>query len=73
MGWNKDGSTIKAEYMDQEIVGVVLDSRVKYGGKVQYRVQLDEPVMLRWRNELTEILLIDEDQVTADFGVIENA
>jgi hypothetical protein len=59
--------------MGQEVVGVVLDSRVKYGGKVQYRVQLDEPVMLRWRNELTEILLIDEDEVTADFGVMENA
>ncbi len=73
MGWCKDGSTIKAEYMGHEVVGVVLDSRVKYGGKVQYRVQLDEPVMLRWRNELTEILLIDEDEVTADFGVIENA
>ena len=73
MGWNKDGSTIKAEYMGQEVVGVVLDSRVKYGGKVQYRLQLDEPVMLRWRNELTEILLIDEDELIADFGVIENA
>lgn len=33
MGWCKDGSTIKAEYMGQEVVGVVLDSRVKYGGK----------------------------------------
>jgi hypothetical protein len=73
MGWCKDGSTIKANYMGDEIVGVVLDSRVKYGGKVQYRVQLDEPVMLRWRKELTEVLLIDEDELTADFGVIENA
>lgn len=73
MGWNKDGSTIKADYKGYEVVGVVLESRVKYGGKVQYRVQLNEPIMLRWRDELTEILLIDEDEVIADFGVIENA
>ena len=40
MGWNKEGSTIKAEYLGYEVVGVVLDSRVKYGGKVQYTVRL---------------------------------
>lgn len=73
MGWNKDGSTIKAEYLGSLVVGVVEDSRVKYGGKVQYTVKLDEPVWLRWRSEPTDRVLIDEDNVLADFGVIANA
>lgn len=73
MGWCKDGSTIKANYLDDEVVGVVQESRVKYGGKVQYRVKLDEPVILRWRNEPTDVVLIDEDDLIADFGVMENA
>lgn len=71
MGWNKDGSTIKAEYVDGSlIVGVVTESRVKYGGKVQYTVQMDTPVMLRYRSEPTYTVLIDEDNVLADFGIL---
>jgi hypothetical protein len=73
MGWCKDGSTIKANYLGDEVVGVVEESRVKYGGKVQYRVKLDEPVQLRWRSEPTDVVLIDENELIADFGVIENA
>ena len=73
MGWCKDGSTIKANYLGDEVVGVVEESRVKYGGKVQYRVKLDEPVQLRWRNEPTDVVLIDENELIADFGVMENA
>lgn len=70
MGWNKDGSTVKANYLGELVVGVVLESRVKYGGKVQYRVKLDEPVQLRWRSEPTDILLIDADEILTDFGVM---
>lgn len=73
MGWNKDGSTVKAEYLGTLVTGVVENSRVKYGGKVQYTVKLDEPVMFRWRSEPTYVVLIDEDELIADYGVIENA
>lgn len=73
MGWNKDGSTVKAEYLGTLVTGVVENSRVKYGGKVQYTVKLDEPVMFRWRSEPTDVVLIDEDELIADYGVIENA
>lgn len=72
MGWNKDGSTIKAECLNYLVVGVVEESRVKYSGKVQYRVRLNEPLFLPWSNEQTDIVLIDEDAVIADFGVMEN-
>lgn len=72
MGWNKDGSTIKAEYLTYPVVGVVEESRVKYGGTVQYRVRLNEPLFLPWSSEQTDIVLVDEDEVLADFGVMEN-
>ena len=69
MGWNKDGSTIRATYLDQyDITGVVTESRVKYGGTVQYTVTLDNPIFIS--GEKREVLLIDENQVTADFGVL---
>lgn len=74
MGWVKDGSTIKAEYLGSHIVtGVVTESRVKYGGKVQYTVKLDEPIALRHGcipGRVTDVLLIDEDELLADFGVL---
>ena len=69
MGWCKDGSTIKAEYVDGSlIVGVVTESRVKYGGKVQLTVLLDRPIQLRWRTEPTRQVLVDSDQVVTVAG-----
>jgi hypothetical protein len=71
MGWNKDGNTIKAVYLDRPITGVVLNSRVKYGGQVQYQVKLDEPVYLPWSaGEPRDIVLVDENDVIADFGIM---
>jgi len=71
MGWNKDGSTIKADYLGNVVTGVVTESRVKYGGKVQYTVKMEEPVFFRWRgSEPVYTVLIDDDEVIADFGVI---
>lgn len=71
MGWNKDGSTIRANYLyEYEIVGKVIESRVRYGGEVSYWVQLDNPLFLfgTYRDKV----IVSENQVTMDFGVIEN-
>jgi len=38
MSWIKDGERIAANYLGYIVTGVVVDSRVKYGGKVQYTV-----------------------------------
>lgn len=71
MGWNKDGNTIKAVYCGEPVTGVVLDSRVKYGGKVQYEIQLDEALYLPWSGgQPRDIVLVDEDDVLVDFGVL---
>ena len=69
MGWNKDGSTIRAEYCGTEFDGVVLASRVKYGGKVQYQVKAD-PFWVHSLQSYREVVLIDEDDILVDFGVL---
>jgi hypothetical protein len=72
MGWNKDGSTIKALYLSEHIVrGTVIESRVKYGGTVSYWLKLENPTFIF--GSLRETLMVDENDVIADFGVIENA
>jgi len=70
MGWNKDGNTIKAVYLDRPVTGVVINSRVKYGGQVQYQVKLDEPLYLPWSTEMRDTVLVDDSDVIADFGVM---
>ena len=71
MGWNKDGNTIKAVYIDRPVTGVVLNSRVKYGGQVQYQVKLDEPIYFAWSGgEARDTVLVDEGDVIADFGIM---
>lgn len=71
MGWNKEGSTVKAEYCGTVFTGVVLESRVKYGGKVQYKVA-SKPFYVAAIKNIRSVVLVDEDAIIADFGVIEN-
>ncbi len=63
MSWVLDGQKVKAKYLGETVTGVVTDSRVKYGGKVQYTVELDSPVQFRWRSEPTDRVLVDRDEL----------
>jgi len=66
MSWILDGSRVKANYYGVKVEGVVTDSRVKYGGEVQYTVRLDEPVELpwcTWRSEPRTVLLINRSEI----------
>ena len=63
MGWIKDGEQVTANYMGQTVSGTVESSRVKYGGEVQYTVNLDSPVQLRWRTEPTSRVLINQAEL----------
>lgn len=65
MGWIKDGERIQAQYLGEQVEGVVIESRVKYGGSVQYTVELCKPVQFRWRTEPTTRVLIDQGQILA--------
>lgn len=60
--WIKEGSIVEGRYMNQPIVGRVVESRVKYGGAVQHTVDLLEPIQLRWRTDPTiRVLVLDSD------------
>ena len=74
MGWNKDGSTVKALYLGEyECVGVVEESRISYGAAVLYTIKLNEPLVLPFNGEQREVIIVNQTQIIADFGVIENA
>jgi hypothetical protein len=66
--WIKDGKTIVANYLGETVQGTVVDSRVKYGGKVQYTVNLDQPVQFRWRSEPSTQVLIDSDEIVEELA-----
>lgn len=69
--WNKEGKTVVAKYQGVLCTGVVESSRVKYGGKVQHTVILEEAITLRWRTEPVHRVLIDEDEVIGEFVSIK--
>lgn len=65
--WVKDGKRIEAKYLGSEAVtGLVVESRVRYGGKVCYTVVLDTPVQFRWRSEPTNIVIVDENEIVRE-------
>ena len=66
--WIKDGKQIVANYLGQTVHGTVESSRVKYGGKVQYTVNLDRPVQFPWRSEPSTSVLIDNDEIVAELA-----
>ncbi len=64
--WNLEGQRVRARYFgDQEVEGVVIESRVKYGGRVQHSVEFDQPIQLRWRALKAVRVLIDHEEVIA--------
>jgi hypothetical protein len=64
--WNLEGQRIRARYFgDQEVEGLVIESRVKYGGRVQHSVEFDQPIQLRWRALKAVRVLIDHEEVIA--------
>ncbi len=66
--WVKDGKTIVANYLGEQVIGTVESSRVKYGGKVQYTVVLNRPVQFRWRSEPSDRVLIDNDEIVEEIN-----
>ena len=65
MGWIKDCEQVAGKYFDQTFEGVVSESRVKYGGRVQYTVELNTPITLKWRNDPVDRVLVGAEDLTA--------
>ena len=67
--WIKDGIRVKAKYLGSESVsGLVVESRVRYGGKVCYTVILDQPVQFRWRSEPTSMVIVDQAEIVEEMA-----
>jgi hypothetical protein len=59
MQWNLTGKRINGIYLGLwPYSGTVLESRVKYGGKVQHTVQVDEPFKVY--GEVRERILVED-------------
>lgn len=60
--WNREGEKVAFVYLGAyTVTGTVTESRVKYGGKVQHTVLLDQPVQVFGRT--AEVLLLDESDL----------
>ena len=59
--WNLEGQTVRGYYFGHQVEGVVILSRVKYGGAVQHTVDLFFPITM-FGQERTSVLL-DADEV----------
>lgn len=66
--WIKDGKTIVANYLGETVRGTVESSRVKYGGRVQYTVNLEKPVKFPWRTEISTKVLVDHDNIVEELA-----
>lgn len=58
----REGQLVRGKYLGcVRFVGIVKESRVKYGGKVQHYVELAAPIEVngRFRNEV----LVNEDEI----------
>lgn len=65
--WVLDGRRVRASYLGVEVTGTVLDSRVKYGGRIGYTLRLDAPTQFKWSTEPTAKVLIENNQVLEIF------
>lgn len=60
--WNREGQNVAGVYLGAyTVTGTVTESRVKYGGKVQHTVLLDQPVQVFGRT--AEVLLLAESDL----------
>ena len=57
----REGQYVKGSYLGSYVEGVVLESRVKYGGKVQHKVETAKSyTFMRELRKAGSIVLVDE-------------
>jgi hypothetical protein len=67
MNWNLEGKRINGMYIGLfPYSGLVVESRVKYGGKVQHTVMLDKPFKVY--GEMREKVLVEEEHINRITG-----
>ena len=67
--WIKDGKRVNAKYLgSQPVTGLIVESRVRYGGKVCYTMILDQPQQFPWRSEPTSTVIVDQNEIVAELA-----
>ena len=62
VSWILEGKQVAGKYFGQSFEGVVVESRVRYGGKVCHTIELHSPIEMRWRTEpVSRIIVTPED------------
>jgi hypothetical protein len=65
--WIKDGKRVQARYLgSQPVQGLIVESRVRYGGKVCYTVVLDQPTQFPWRSDPATVVIVDQQEIDAE-------
>ena len=59
--WNLEGLTVRGYYFGHQVEGVVILSRVKFGGSVQHTVDLFFPITMYGQERIT--VLLDASEV----------
>ena len=67
MAWHREGETIQAQYFDQPVQGRVVESRVRYGGRVSHTIDLLQAITLPWRLEPVTRCIVDEVDIKEEF------
>lgn len=68
MQWQRTGQQLAGLYMQQSYSGLVVDSRVKYGGRVQHTVVLDQPIEVFGSRR--DQILVDEEEIILGQGLV---
>jgi hypothetical protein len=68
--WNLEGQTVRGYYFGHQVEGVVILSRVKFGGSVQHTVDLFFPITM-YGQERTSVLLDASEVVHVEYESVE--
>lgn len=62
MSWNLEGQKVEGKYLNEYFfTGTVVESRVKYGGKVGNTIVLETPIQVF--GEMRTKVLMDSDEI----------
>ena len=61
--WNLEGLIVKGVYFGLPVEGVVTESRVKYGGKVQHTLDLFQPISLFSTSDHRTTVLLEDSEI----------
>lgn len=67
--WVKDGKRVNAKYLGSEpVTGLIVESRVRYGGRVCYTVVLDQPQQFPWRSDPATVVIVDQAEIVEELA-----